>query len=127
MTSILVDTHIALWAIGAPERLTDWERAVLTDRSIDRVLSPMSIWEAAIKREAGRLTAPRHLSVILEAQFRMLPLDSAVLEIAAELPAHHADPFDRVLIAHALTDDLRVLTRDAAFACYGVQVVDRPD
>ena len=116
MSGVLVDTHIALWALGDPARLTGEERALLVDPSVDRRLSPISIWEAAIKREAGRLRAPRNLSAILAAEFRMLEITSTLLEVAAELPRHHADPFDRVLIAHALADGLRVLTRDPVFS-----------
>jgi PIN domain nuclease of toxin-antitoxin system len=82
----------------------------------------MSIWEAAIKREAGRLRAPRNLSAVLAAEFRILHVTAKLLEAAAELPRRHPDPFDRVLIAHALQDDLSVLTRDAAFADYGVRL-----
>lgn len=94
----------------------------MVDPAIDRCLSPVSIWEAAIKREAGRLRAPRHLSVLLAAEFRMLDVSAFLLEAAAELPRHHGDPFDRVLIAHALQGDLSVLTRDEAFADYGVRL-----
>lgn len=65
----------------------------MIDPAIDRCLSPISVWGAAIK-----------------------------LEAAAELPRHHGDPFDRVLIAHALQDDLSVLTRDDAFGDYGVRL-----
>jgi PIN domain nuclease of toxin-antitoxin system len=119
--SVLVDTHIALWALGQPERLTNAERSLLIDPTIDRCLSPISIWEAAIKREAGRLRAPRNLTAILAAEFRMLAITASLLEQAAELPKHHVDPFDRVLIAHALSDELEILTRDAAFAAYGVR------
>lgn len=122
MSGVLVDTHIALWALGDPARLTNDERAVLIDPSVDRRLSPMSVWEAAIKREAGRLRAPRNLTAVLTSQFRLLELTADLLEAAAELPHHHADPFDRVLIAHALHDDLSVLTRDGAFAAYGVNL-----
>lgn len=118
-----MDTHIALWALGDPARLSEAERAVLTDPAIDRCLSPMSVWEAAIKRQAGRLRAPRNLSAVLASEFRMLPVTARLLEAAAELPRHHGDPFDRVLIAHALEDDLSVLTRDRAFAEYGVRAV----
>ena len=50
MSAVLVDTHLALWALGDPDRLTAAERALLVDPAIDRCLSPMSIWEAAIKR-----------------------------------------------------------------------------
>jgi PIN domain nuclease of toxin-antitoxin system len=119
---VLVDTHIALWALGDPAQLTAAERALLLDPAVDRCLSPMSVWEAAIKREAGRLRAPRNLSAVLGAEFRMLEVTAMLLEAAAELPRHHADPFDRVLIAHALQDDLSVLTRDVAFTAYGVQL-----
>jgi PIN domain nuclease of toxin-antitoxin system len=122
VSAVLVDTHIALWALGDPARLTAAERAVLVDPAVDRCLSPMSVWEAAIKREAGRLRAPRNLSTVLAAEFRMLDLSASLFETAAELPGHHADPFDRVLIAHALADDLSVLTRDVAFADYGVRL-----
>lgn len=123
MSAVLVDTHVALWALGDPARLTADERSLMVDPAIDRCLSPISIWEAAIKREAGRLRAPRHLSALLAAEFRMLDVSASLLEAAAELPRHHGDPFDRVLIAHALQDDLRVLTRDETFAAYGVQVL----
>ncbi len=94
----------------------------MLDPSIDRCLSPVSVWEAAIKREAGRLRAPRRLSAVLAAEFRMLSLSALLFEAAAELPRHHGDPFDRVLIAHALQDDLMVLTRDDTFADYGVRL-----
>jgi PIN domain nuclease of toxin-antitoxin system len=122
LSAVLVDTHIALWALGEPARLTVEERALMIDPAVDRCLSPMSVWEAAIKRQAGRLRAPRNLSAVLAAEFRMLEVTAMLLEAAAELPRHHADPFDRVLIAHALRDDLGVLTRDTAFAHYGVRL-----
>jgi PIN domain nuclease of toxin-antitoxin system len=122
VTVVLVDTHIALWALGDPARLNPEERALLIDPAVDRCLSPMSVWEATLKREAGRLRAPRNLSAVLAAEFRMLEVTAVLLEAAAELPRHHGDPFDRVLIAHALQDDLSVLTRDVAFTDYGVHV-----
>lgn len=127
MSGVLVDTHIALWALGDPAHLTAAERALLVDRTVDRCLSPMSVWEAAIKRQAGRLRAPRNLSTVLTAEFRMLEITANLLEAAAELPRHHADPFDRVLIAHALQDDLSVLTRDGAFAAYGIRLASAPE
>jgi PIN domain nuclease of toxin-antitoxin system len=121
LSAVLVDTHIALCALGDPARLTADERALLVDPGIDRCMSPISVWEAAIKREAGRLRAPRYLSAVLEAEFRMLAVTPRLLEAAAELPRHHADPFDRVLVAHALHDDLSIVTRDPAFREYGVR------
>jgi len=122
VAGVLVDTHVALWALVEPSRLTDAERATLDDPPGERCLSPVSVWEAAIKREAGRLKAPPHLGVLLTRPFRLLELTADLLALAAELPRYHGDPFDRVLIAHALQDDLAVLTRDAAFADYGVRL-----
>lgn len=126
MSAVLVDTHIALWALGDPDRLTAAEKGLLIDPAIDRCLSPMSVWEAAIKREAGRLRAPWNLSATFAAEFRILDVTPALLEAAAELPRHHNDPFDRVLVAHALADDLDVLTRDSAFEGYGVRLACPP-
>jgi PIN domain nuclease of toxin-antitoxin system len=122
VSGVLVDTHIALLALGDPARLSAAERDLLIDPSVDRRLSPISVWEASIKRQAGRLRAPRNLAAILAAEFRMLDITATLLEAAAELPRHHADPFDRVLIAHALQEHLSVLTRDPAFADYGVRL-----
>jgi len=87
VSGVLVDTHIALWALGEPARLSEVERALLIDPAIDRRLSPVSIWEAAIKREAGRLRAPRNLAAVLAAEFRMLDVTAVLLEAAAELLA----------------------------------------
>jgi len=121
VSAVLVDTQIALWALGDPARLTAEERSLLVDPGIDRCLSPVSVWEAVIKREAGRLRAPRRLGAVLASQFRLLDVTAFLFEAAAELPRHHADPFDRVLVAHALQDDLSILTRDDAFTAYGVR------
>lgn len=121
MSVVLVDTHVALWALGDPDRLSEAERAMLVDPAVDRCLSPISVWEAAIKREAGRLRAPGNLTAVLAAEFRMLEVTASLLEAASRLPRHHGDPFDRVLIAHALHDDMSVLTRDRVFGAYGVR------
>jgi PIN domain nuclease of toxin-antitoxin system len=121
LSVVLVDTHVALWALGDPGRLSAAERATLVDPAVDRCLSPVSVWEAAIKREAGRLRAPRNLTAMLAAEFRMLEVTASLLEAAAQLPRHHGDPFDRVLIAHALQDGMSVLTRDRTFGAYGVR------
>lgn len=122
MTRLLVDTHIALWSLGDRSCLSAREAGLLSDPDNEHWLSPVSVWEAAIKRRAGRLDAPPGLASELGADYPLLELDAALLEAAAELPLHHRDPFDRVLIAHALRDDLEVLSRDAIFASYGVKL-----
>jgi len=87
VSAVLVDTHIALWALGNPERLIPAERALLTDPGVERRLSPMSVWEAAIKRQAGRLRAPRNLTAIFAAEFRMLEITAAC---SKRPPSSHA-------------------------------------
>ena len=121
VTEVLVDTHVALWAIATPEKLSDRETELLIDPTVKRWLSPVSVWEAAIKRELGKLRAPSRLAEILGEEFALLELTADLLESAAELPRHHGDPFDRVLIAHALRDDLSIVSRDVQFDEYGVR------
>lgn len=122
MSRLLVDTRIALWSLGDRSRLSAREAGLLSDPENQHWISPVSVWEAAIKRRAGRLDAPANLAAELAADYPFLELNAALLEAAAELPLHHRDPFDRVLIAHALRDDLEILTRDAIFDSYGVKL-----
>ena len=68
------------------------------------------------------MRAPRGLTAMLADEIRMLAITAALLEQAGGLPKHQLDPFDRVLIAHALHDDLEILTRDGVFASYGVRL-----
>jgi PIN domain nuclease of toxin-antitoxin system len=117
---LLIDTHIALWSLGEPGRLSADEIQLLSDPRNERWISPVSVWEAAIKRESGKLDAPANLAAELAADYPLLAVDATLFEAAAELPLHHRDPFDRVLVAHALRDGLEVLTRDAIFSSYGL-------
>jgi PIN domain nuclease of toxin-antitoxin system len=122
VSAVLVDTHIALWALGDPARLTDQERALMIDPAVDRCLSPMSVWEAAIKRQAGRLRAPQPE----RAARRGVPL-ARRLSAAARSRRRAATSPRRPVRSRpdrpCLEDDLRVLTRDDAFAEYGVRLV----
>jgi PIN domain nuclease of toxin-antitoxin system len=120
VSRLLVDTHIALWSLGQPERLSTREVQLLSDPRNEHWISPVSVWEAAIKRESGKLDAPANLATALAADYPMLATDAKLFEAAGELPAHHRDPFDRVLVAHALRDGLEILTRDAIFSSYGL-------
>jgi PIN domain nuclease of toxin-antitoxin system len=82
------------------------------------------VWELAIKRVAGRLDAPDDMVVQLDArEIEILDITGADGERAAQLPRHHGDPFDRMIIAHALAGGYEVVTSDREFADYGVAVV----
>lgn len=87
-------------------------------------LSAASAWEMAIKRAKGRLDAPTDVIGALELHaFRELPVRIVHSELAAMLPSHHSDPFDRILIAQAKHEGLTIVTRDPAFGAYGVPLL----
>ena len=122
---LLVDTHALLWAIGDPERLRDAARTALWDPRNEVRVSVASVWEIGIKRALGKLTAPDDLGPHLEAaNFVPLPISLEHASAAGSLPLHHRDPFDRMLIAQAQIESLTLVTRDARFARFGVQVLE---
>lgn len=120
---LLLDTHAFLWAVSAPAKLE-----ASTARAIERAqlvcVSAASIWEVGIKRAAGRLRAPWPLDdVVARSGFTMLDITMDHATAAADLPLHHADPFDRMLIAQAHTERLTLVTRDEQLAAYRVPIL----
>ena len=116
---ILLDTHLVLWALAAPERLP-----VVAHRLIERAdvyVSAASIWEISIKTSLGKLSAdPREVLAALDpAGFIPLPISAEHAARVADLPPVHRDPFDRLLVAQALCEPMRLLTMDTVLAGYG--------
>ena len=125
---MIVDTHVFLWWAEDSPRLSKRARAVLADGDERLVWSVASTWELAIKVGAGRLRLPEPVLDYVMSRMARHGFDSLTVEHAhaarvAELPHHHGDPFDRILIAQALVEGLRVLTVDPLFKEYGVDVV----
>jgi PIN domain nuclease of toxin-antitoxin system len=121
---LLLDTHVFLWAVSGSRRLTPRIRAVI--EGADEVLvSAASIWEIAIKVRLGRLQADpvAMAGAIEESGFKELPVRAAHAAHVANLPLHHSDPFDRLLVAQAVTEPLRLLTADDALAIYSELVM----
>jgi PIN domain nuclease of toxin-antitoxin system len=123
----LLDTHTFLYAIRDPQKLTPRMRKLLTDSAIPRWVSVVSLWEIAIKVRIGRLSMPgdqafyqRHLGHL---RAQALPVELRHSLAMFELPLHHKDPFDRLLIAQARAEDLTLATRDAAFAAYALPTI----
>lgn len=124
MRQLLLDTHVALWALAAPERLLPEVRRALEEPRNAVVVSATSVWEVEIKRAVGRLTAPEGFAArCIDVGFDPLPITFDHAEAAAQLPAHHSDPFDRMLVAQAMLEDLELVSDDRAFAAYDVRVV----
>ena len=120
---LLLDTHVVLWQLSGERILPDAVAAAVTDAD-DLLFSSVSFAEIGIKAAAGKLVVPAGLTEHVEtAGLRVLQLAAAHGLAVAELPLHHRDPFDRLLIAQALTEGLTVVTADRRFADYGVQVV----
>ncbi len=117
---LLLDTHIILWALNDDPRLSAHHRAAL-DGDAALIVSAVSIWEISIKCALGKLVAPENIAeVIRAAGCQPLAITWAHADRAGRLPAHHADPFDRLLIAQAQCEDLPLVTADKAFTAYDV-------
>jgi PIN domain nuclease of toxin-antitoxin system len=121
--TLLLDTHIALWAITAD--------ATLGEEFLDRLrhdpdifLSPISLWEITIKQAIGKLGGPADLAEqVRDMGFRELPVTHVHATAAGRLPPHHRDPFDRMLVAQAATEGLTLVSRDESIAQYDVDIL----
>ena len=120
---LLLDTHVVLWTLDDSPRLGPRARELMTARGAECFVSAVSFWEIAIKaslrRRDFRVDADRLIEACLAAGLRLLPFAPAHAVRVARLPRHHADPFDRALVAQALVEPLTLLTRDATLAPYG--------
>ncbi len=125
---ILLDTHVLLWALGQPERLDAEVQAALKNPANRVMFSAASVWELAIKAGLGRTDFQVSPQAIVEAAsatgFVELPVGSAAALKVAALPHHHRDPFDRLLIAQALTEPAALYTADSQLMAYPALVVD---
>lgn len=120
---LLLDTHILLWWLGAEPIREEARRAIANPRSTVFV-SAASAWEIAIKRALGKLDAPDDLEQQLRRhRFASLPITVRDGLRAGALPDLHPDPFDRMLVAQAMNDELALVTRDERIAAYGVAVL----
>ncbi len=125
---ILLDTHVWLWLNGDPERLNDEARRALADPDNDLFLSAASTWEIAIKHAAGRLELPAPPAQFIptrlaENNARPLAIQHGHTLAAAELPLHHRDPFDRMLVAQARQEDLQLATGDERLRAYDAPIL----
>lgn len=120
----LLDTHALIWALEGGDRLSDRARELIVDVENQILVSATSAIEIAIKRSLQKLEAPDDLLLAIDAAgFIPITIDFAAAARLSSLPFHHRDPFDRLLIAQALAEGVPIVTRDAAFAPYGVPTI----
>ena len=125
MARLLLDTHVLLWSLTEPQKLSRRTRDALEDAQNEVFVSSVSGWEIAVKRALGKLKAPDNLEASIEEQ-DFIPLNLTFLhaEQAGALPRHHGDPFDRMLIAQAQVEGLILVTRDARIPLYGIRTMN---
>ncbi|MBD8525384.1 type II toxin-antitoxin system VapC family toxin [Pseudomarimonas arenosa] len=121
---LLLDTHVALWAIADSKRLSKAARSMMTEAD-EVYVSAASVWEVAIKRTLGKidLDAQTFASAVRDSGFMSLAISDKHAAGVQALPLHHADPFDRLLAAQAIAEPLRLLTADPQLEPYSELVV----
>ena len=121
---LLLDTHALLALLSTDYPLSPAARAAMERADAELIASAVNVWEIAIKRSVGKLTAPEDLiERTSEAGAELLSITARHAHAVAVLPLHHRDPFDRLLIAQAKLEGCAIVTRDPAFPAYSVPVV----
>ena len=120
--NLLLDTHALLWWVGG-ERLSPEAAAAISDPENLVCVSAASVWEIGIKQALGKLTVAGDLDTILAEDFEPVPITFDDARRSAELPPHHRDPFDRMLVAQSLARELTLVSRDPRMDPYGVSIL----
>lgn len=121
---LLLDTHTLLWALGDVAKLSERARAHLVEPQNEILVSAVSAIEIAIKRGLGKLDFPGSLAAQVEAAgFTPCAVGFGLAEHLGSLPHHHRDPFDRMLVAHAISEGVPLVTRDPAMQAYAIQTI----
>jgi PIN domain nuclease of toxin-antitoxin system len=123
--NLLLDTHAFLWFIGGDAKLSSVARNVIEDATNQPLLSVASLWEMAIKASLGKLSMGQPFDTLIPQQLEINGIELLGIEIqhtavVSSLPFHHRDPFDRVLVAQAMVEQIPVVSADAVFDAYGV-------
>ena len=124
---LLLDTHVVLWSITNPEKLSTRVKNLISDESNLCFVSIAALWEIAIKSSIGRLELKTGLDhvfqTIVKTGFEILPIDGSHIINVAQLPFHHRDPFDRIFIAQAAVEDMVLVSKDEHFDKYPIKVI----
>lgn len=125
--NLLLDTHVALWAITDNPKLPPRARELIQAARTTVWISAASIWEITIKHGLGRgdMAVSGHdaMRYFNESGYRFLAVEPEHAAAVGELPAHHQDPFDRILVAQALVEPMRLMTRDPVVALYSDTII----
>jgi PIN domain nuclease of toxin-antitoxin system len=124
----LLDTNSFLWFISGNEKLSIKARNFIEDFENELVLSIASLWEIAIKVSIGKLQLLKHFDILIpekieENEIEIFNLELKHFSTMMKLPFHHRDPFDRIIIAQSITENISVITSDGIFEDYLVKII----
>jgi PIN domain nuclease of toxin-antitoxin system len=124
----LLDTHTFLWMDASPDQLSETARSSIQDDANELLLSYASIWEMQIKVQLGKLMLAKPLRLLIAEQqqinrIQLLPITPEQIYFLEQLPSHHRDPFDRMIIAQSFVEQVPILGVDRIFETYGAAVV----
>jgi PIN domain nuclease of toxin-antitoxin system len=126
--NLLLDTHVALWAITDSPKLPKDARELIESPKSSVWISAATVWEIAIKHSLRRRDMPVSsrdaLRYFRESGYRFLPVEPEHAAAVEDLVAHHADPFDRILVAQALVEPMRLMTQDPMVARYSDTIIE---
>ena len=123
---LLLDTHTFIWFVIDSPKLSANVKYQIEDENNEKLISAASIWEIAIKQSTGKLYFGLPFRVLIEQQLsansiELLNINLEHIEVVVTLPLHHRDPFDRIIIAQAIVEQLPILSADSAFDAYTIQ------
>ncbi len=123
---VLLDTHTLIWFVENSPHLPSITTDMIADEGTERIVSIVSLWEIAIKHSLGRLALSLPLDEFIATHLpadkvTLLPITVSHLLTFAQMPWHHRDPFDRLLVAQAITEAIPIISVDAALDAYDVQ------
>lgn len=125
---VLLDTQVWLWMLAAPDRLSPESRTLLVAADTELLFSAASAWEIAIKHGLGKLQLPESPAeciprMMVHTSVTPLPIHPRHALHVAQLPGHHRDPFDRLLVAQAQVEQVPIITADRHFHQYDVELL----
>lgn len=125
---LLLDTHALIWFFSGETKLSDSARNLIEDINNIKYISVASAWEMAIKQSKGKLTLSIPLDDYIQekiklADFQLLNIKLSHLKVISQLPFYHNDPFDRLLIAQAMVENISIISQDSMFNSYTIHVI----
>ncbi|MCT7979902.1 type II toxin-antitoxin system VapC family toxin [Laspinema olomoucense] len=123
---LLLDTHTFIWFVMGDPRIPPDLQDIIADENNQKLLSKASVWEVAIKQRIGKLNFARPFRDVIEQQLAangidLLDISLAHIEVVASLPRHHRDPFDRLIIAQGIVENIPIISADTIFDAYPIQ------